>query len=356
MNGNKHTDSTQFQQWSERFGRLPHEAQSAIAESLLGRSLELYINSTERCNFRCTYCYEDFAIGRMKPETIEQVKRFIERNIKGRQRLYLNWFGGEPLIASDVVIEISTFARDLCDSLGVELIGGVTTNGYVLGVELMEQLLQCKQKHFQVTLDGEQEAHDAVRRRADGKGTFKEIWSNLLALRRSDLDFSILLRLHVRPHQQDSVGRLVDKINVELAADQRFKVGFHALQNLGGPTAGTFDVLSNAEYDSISAKLLAAHNSGLNIEKMEGEVSGEACGAHVCYACKSNAFTIRADGRIGKCTVAVDQEYNVVGRLSDDGRVEISEAKHKKWTVGLHTLDPEHLACPLRLGAKHFQS
>jgi uncharacterized protein len=62
---------------------------------------------TEDCNFRCTYCYEDFAIGRMSRATIEAVKKLIESRVPKLRALTIGWFGGEPLIAKDIVMEIS---------------------------------------------------------------------------------------------------------------------------------------------------------------------------------------------------------------------------------------------------------
>ncbi len=46
-----------------------------IASALSRKIQQLIILPTEKCNFRCTYCYEDFMIGAMK----EPVQRGIER-------------------------------------------------------------------------------------------------------------------------------------------------------------------------------------------------------------------------------------------------------------------------------------
>ena len=53
-----------------------------LARLVNNRELELIILPTEKCNFRCTYCYEDFAIGKMKRETINAVKELIKRRAK----------------------------------------------------------------------------------------------------------------------------------------------------------------------------------------------------------------------------------------------------------------------------------
>ena len=55
----------------------------SVAQMLGGVSpklLELIILPTEKCNFRCTYCYEDFELGKMP----EAVQRGIENLITHR--------------------------------------------------------------------------------------------------------------------------------------------------------------------------------------------------------------------------------------------------------------------------------
>jgi hypothetical protein len=41
-----------------------------IAAYITQKFQELILLPTEKCNFRCTYCYEDFELGRMKESTI----------------------------------------------------------------------------------------------------------------------------------------------------------------------------------------------------------------------------------------------------------------------------------------------
>jgi len=45
-----------------------------LVNSLRTDRLQLILLPTEQCNFRCTYCYEDFAIGRMSDAVVAGVK------------------------------------------------------------------------------------------------------------------------------------------------------------------------------------------------------------------------------------------------------------------------------------------
>jgi uncharacterized protein len=67
---------------------------------------------------------------------------------------------------------------------------------------------------------------------------------------------------------------------------------------------------------------------------------------YVCYASKANSLAIRADGGIAKCTVALYDARNSVGKLQDDGTVSIDRERLLPWLRGLESLKPSELACP----------
>jgi molybdenum cofactor biosynthesis enzyme MoaA len=100
-----------------------------IASTLSSRFQQLILLPTEKCNFRCTYCYEDFKLGRMSESTQLGIERFIAKRISELSYLSLSWFGGEPLVAKDIVLRIASYASRLSKEWGVGFGGGLTTNG-----------------------------------------------------------------------------------------------------------------------------------------------------------------------------------------------------------------------------------
>jgi uncharacterized protein len=71
-------------------------------------------------------------------------------------------------------------------------------------------------------------------------------------------------------------------------------------------------------------------------------------GDSICYAAHANSFLVRADGRLNKCTVALDLPANQVGRIHEDGTLELDRDRMLGWSLGLKTGDAGTLACPLR--------
>lgn len=339
-----------------------------IAATLSPRLQQLIILPTEKCNFRCTYCYEDFQIGKMREPVIAGIERFVERRISDLSQLSLSWFGGEPLMARNVVLRISSHASRLCDDHGVVLDGGLTTNGYILDFALFEELLSYNQRFFQITFDGWQEEHDAVRQRANGRPTFQRIWDNMLATRRSRQDFHIQFRVHVRRENMDGVKLLLGHLAASFGSDERYSLDFQHLRNLGGEGGKSIDrPLTMAEMRELEAELRSwydaevaraaegATNSTLAPSRRAvsampiGEVRSAAPEAqpYICYAAKPNSLLVRADGRIGKCTVALNDDRNTIGRINEDGTLTLDNTLLRPWIRGLGDLNPAVLSCPL---------
>lgn len=311
------------------------------------KSFELFVFPTEKCNFRCTYCYEDFAIGKMKPWTVNGLKSFIARRVEDLDTLYISWFGGEPLLAAPIVLEVSRFARDTFASAGKRFVASITTNAYLLTPELFRSLLDGEVRRFQITLDGPQEVHDRTRRRADGHGTFDRIWANLLALAEQAASqpkpkFHVILRVHYDARTAYQLVPLLSDLKTYFQDPEFFSVHFHAIEQLGGPNDSALESPSEVEHDHVRG-LMAAMQGDAGTQKRT--LAHDAVG-YVCYAARANSLAIRADGRIAKCTVALNDDRNTVGRLMPDGSVEIDHERLRPWLRGLLSGRADELACP----------
>ncbi len=263
------------------------------------------------------------------------------------------------------MLRLSSYAKRLCDEHDVVLRGGLTTNAYVLNFPLFEELVSYDQRFFQITFDGWEEGHNAVRKLAGGGATFDRIWSNLVATRASRQDFEILIRIHVRRDNHRSLETLLENIARTFGDDRRYNLDFEHLRDLGGEGGKSVErPLSLAElreiaiglrerYDALVAQAhgaaTAASERTLSASAI-GEVKGAvAAGAtpYICYAAKPNSLLIRADGRIGKCTVALNDDRNTIGNINEDGSVTIDNALLRPWLRGLSNLDEGALGCPL---------
>lgn len=315
----------------------------------------------------------------MSKQTQAAVENYLMNRVPNLKRLNFSWFGGEPLLAKDVVLRLAEFAYNLCKQNQVEFKGGFTTNAYLLTQELATKLISLQQNFFQITLDGLREEHDRLRKRINGKGTFDVIWKNLLALKEIPAYFDCMLRLHVRRDNIDNLELLVQEIASAFGRDRRFRMDFQHLRNMGGEGGKTvirpltipelqktenhlrqiwFDTINGKEPVKLGSFRLAANDEPASDKNPPKPALGESAGSrriedivenepYICYAARPNSMIIRANGRIGKCTVALDDQRNDLGFLAPDGTVVINNQKILPWLRGLETLDDREAGCPL---------
>lgn len=307
--------------------------------------LELILMPTEACNFRCVYCYEDFAIGRMRADVAAGLRRLVEQRAPELRVLHYSWFGGEPLLARDLITDLGAHAQQLADShSNLAFSASMTTNAFLLNKDVLRQMTTAGVRRYQISLDGWQEGHDRTRRRADGTGTFSRIWANLLGIRDSDYPGTVLIRIHLTADNIASVEKLTDHVREEFIHDRRFEAFFKPVGRWGGPSDSELHVLSGTRRKGVLTALS---------ERLWGPRSGDVAAqdqveesAYVCYASRANSLVVRADGRIGKCTVALQDPRNTIGRIQPDGTLSVRQEHLSLWLRGLKTMDAAILACP----------
>ena len=320
-----------------RASLLQQEMMSAFCSD----SLHLILLPTEHCNFRCAYCYEDFAVGRMRPETVLAVKRLIDRRLDDLQSLSVSWFGGEPMLARGVVEDISEHIVQARAEQPNPLhyIAAMTTNGYLLENTRVERLAELGVRLFQISLDGPEALHDRTRLRADKKGTFAKIWHNLLAIRDGNAPVDILLRVHLTPANLPVMPEFLTQVRETFLSDRRFKVLLKAVEHLGGPNDATMEILPMDAQARIIGELEKIVRDGVDPDAVFSS-------PEICYASRPNSLVIRADGRVGKCTVALADDRNTLGQLLPDGSLQIDQTRLRPWLHGWASGDLEALACP----------
>lgn len=295
--------------------------------------LELILFATEKCNFRCTYCYEDFAHGAMSPAVRNAVRELLSRRAPTLAELRISWFGGEPLLARHVLIDIGDHASALAAAHGFAFSAGATTNAWFLDLPTAERLLEAGVNQYQITLDGPEEFHNQTRRLANGSvyGTFSQIWNNIVSLRESSLPVSVTIRCHVTANNASSWRFLADELG-SICRDTRFSLHVHKVGRWGGPNDDTLEVASDREFSEVHALLTRSCR-----ELPVGDI---------CYAAIPSTLLVRADGSLGRCTVHLNDPRNRVGYLDSEGNVVTDHDRLRPWFRGWEG-EKELLGCPV---------
>ncbi|OIJ13785.1 radical SAM/SPASM domain-containing protein [Anaerobacillus arseniciselenatis] len=310
-------------------------------------SMHLVILPTESCNFRCTYCYEDFPRGKMTEKAKQGLKNYVQQQGKYLKQLTVSWFGGEPLLADDVINELSETFLQVANEQDFVYSAEVATNGYLLTKDRFEQLLKNGVQQVMVTIDGNEVEHNQRRKLANGEGSFATIFENLRSLKEVEGDFEITLRTNFDEESLAAMPDFISSLKANFGDDPRFKTYFRPVARWGGKND---ECLPVCDRNTIDEKIWEftekAIEEGL---PMSALIAGSLQPtASVCYAAKPNSFIIASDAQIFKCTLAFDAEENQLGTLEEDGTLNIDYDKVALWTTSGEETDENCQSCFFR--------
>ena len=156
-----------------------------IKYSVDTRSFFVTILTTHACNFKCVYCFEESSRGneKMTMETAGQTIEWIKSKILklGYRSLYLNFYGGEPLLNQPILEYMARSMKPWCESRRIGFKFMIQTNGYLLIPEQVERFLILGLKQVRVSVDGVGDDHDKNRPLRGGGRTFDVIMDNIMA-------------------------------------------------------------------------------------------------------------------------------------------------------------------------------
>jgi uncharacterized protein len=144
--------------------------------------VHLTLHLTARCNLNCRYCYAVPHEG--NDMSIETAKAAIDLSASGNLKkqqddsLGIIFFGGEPLLRRDLIIEIIRYCRTVESATGQKFYFKVTTNGLLLDEEFLTGD-DTSDIFVAISHDGVKPAHDEHRRDKAGNGSFDRLESTI---------------------------------------------------------------------------------------------------------------------------------------------------------------------------------
>lgn len=123
--------------------------------------LKIAINTTYGCNAHCDYCFECGADhSKMTYETADKVADYICNAVNEDTLITYRWFGGEPLLATDIIDRIIRRVNDHFDN-NIRYRSVILSNGTVYNDEIIHKIKnEWKVYEFHVTVDGEKDVHN----------------------------------------------------------------------------------------------------------------------------------------------------------------------------------------------------
>ena len=291
------------------------------------RILNLTIIPTMQCNFACSYCYETRQKKVMSLETIESIKRFLELHLHEYSGLTINWFGGEPLLCVDIIKEINTKAKFVSQKLGKVFMSSITTNGYLLTSETFCELCNLNIRNYTVTIDGLKDSHDKYRKLFNGKGTYDTIINNLVNISNINEHFNFTIRMNVNKNNYGEFDSFINLMHKFFGSDKRFDLSFALVSDWGG---NSIHNMKNDLLDSTTIIIEAAkkHKQEFAFKSLFYTIEGNTCNFK-----NRNSYVIDTEGNLLKCTIYLDHNNVVVGKILSNGQLYYNYSNLSYWNL-----------------------
>lgn len=295
--------------------------------------LELTIIVTDGCNFKCGYCYQeerDFIY--IDGNTLNSVLKYIEKEGHKYRLVRINWFGGEPMLAFDRIIDFMERCMVICKKCKVGLVSGMTTNGYLLTSDKMNTLIKHKVFLFQITLDGSRNTHNRLRPHRYNDDSYEVIINNLKTIcKHVKQYYEIVVRINLTKSIANDLSSFMEEIEF-LKNNQKISMNCQKMGNYGGNSVKLLltEMIDNDDFIFVHDSLV---REGFRVSQQPVAKAG----AGLCSACKPNSFYIDQKGNVLKCSLAIYDNRmsttNRIGFIDSEGNMVIDDKLEKLWVV-----------------------
>ena len=176
------------------------------------------ITTTLKCNARCPYCYEK-GIRKTDFKKSHQAKllEFIKSNLKEGDKLVINWFGGEPLMKTEVIDYVTNeLSKD-----NIKFSSYIITNGSLVNKKLIQQKFRkWNVKDVQITLDGLSNTYENRKLYIDQRrGVFNRLLKKIFVL--SECGIKVHIRLNIDRDNSDEILELVSILDEKFGSSEQ---------------------------------------------------------------------------------------------------------------------------------------
>lgn len=267
----------------------------------MNSTYRLMVLPTYECNLNCWYCTQSHEKILMSKNLTERIKKNIHTAVESKQysRLMLDWFGGEPLLAYDILLDLTLYAANLCKEYGLQFTSHITTNGTLLNEHRIKQLYDAGIRSYQITIDGTKEMHDTVKR-LNGESAFETTLQSICKIAEHTHCIIRFNYTHKNLMPDAIISQLAERIPEGLRKNVSFSMHRVWQEN---------SMLINKQ--DVDRLFSLAKNQHFNPSRSV---------YNMCYADQANFFCIFPNGKVGKCDNS--NPNDVPGRILEDGSIE----------------------------------
>ncbi|MCR5168573.1 MAG: radical SAM protein [Oscillospiraceae bacterium] len=243
---------------------------------------------TLACNARCIYCYEEgMKQVTMTPEIVERTIDYILETRMKDKSVKLSWFGGEPLMCTDIIDRICEGMREN----GVEYKSSMISNGSFITPEIVGKMISdWKLDHIQISMDGAEQDYIKRKNYRDYKGYYTAVMRSCALM--SEKGIRVTVRCNVDEENFGNIGKFLDDMKANAGHTENVSVYFAPLNNV---RMGGNDL---AMWQSINAANTLIDAAGFGVSPFLG--IGTGFRTNHCMA-DGNSVVIAPDGSLFPC-------------------------------------------------------
>jgi uncharacterized protein len=264
------------------------------------------------CTLNCKYCY---LTASKKPQKIMSEKKFLDilfffRNLKDNNISFYFTGGGEPTLNFNLLQKLPYLCKkngfDKCDF-------DLTTNGTILTKEMIE-FFKLNKFTIYVSVDGNENIHDASRIYHNGKGSFKDVFHNMNLLKENNIKFAC--KTVVLPNNKNLVEAFLffEKNKIQF----NFAIAINSIDNNFSPNIEDLNIFEE-QMDSVikEYRKLIEGNHKIYANKIIADLKKIHYGAVNKIACSAsiNGYFIDIEGSIFTCSYHSGSKNVSVGNI-----------------------------------------
>lgn len=305
------------------------------------RGFSLTIAPTLDCDFECIYCYEKNNQNNtyMSLKTQNQLMNFIQNRLRGLEKFKISWYGGEPLLAMDIIENLSNKIIKICRERHIEYSANIVTNGYSLTTEIAQKLKDFAINKVQITLDGPKDTHNLRRPLKNGGPTFEKILENIKNV--CDI-LTVAIRVNVDKKNIEQFDEVLDiLVRNKLQSKIQVYLGFvDDANNCYSPakclSSNKFFKLNYETNKKIRAK------NFMNTKKVYPELVNNYCGAdHIAH------YVVGPTGLLYKCVNDIGIRNKAVDSIFYNSSNKYNISLYNAYMLNMPTEDPVCSKCNL---------
>lgn len=273
----------------------------------------LTIAPTSDCNFRCVYCYEKDRLrpSYMSKQVMDGVVKLLESQVDSIRSFSVTWYGGEPLLAFDVIEKLSKKFMRICKKNKIQYSAGIITNGSLLTREKVEKLNQYNVNFYQITLDGTRENHNRSRPTKEGGETYDVILNNLEQC--IDILPTVSLRVNVDKNSIHAAGEIRDTLK-QRGLDHKVHPYLGKITNDNNDPEMALSCFTTREFALSELNYFMQYeDENTSWADRYPMIKGNFCGAD--SAC---GFVVDSDGCLYKCWNDIGDKKKAVGNILEE--------------------------------------